>query len=197
MKTIRHYIFFLGAFAFYLSACSSNPDNKQDSLVEQLKHKKQGVDSLITDKSLIILAKVAGKNELVLVKDRRYPAKLETTYNLLKDAKGRIVYLAELPYSETSDWFIAYKSYFDTTGTLFAFQRLNNFMGSNCAPGAAMENLSRYYDEKRQVVDSSYTLTDTFHKPLAKDSCLFPYNFPFRVIYQLTDYKKEKGIEDN
>lgn len=196
MKTIRHYIFFLGAFAVYLSACSSNPDNKQQSLVEQLKHKKHGVDSLITGQSLIILAKVAGKNELVLVKDRRYPAKLEVTYNLLKDDAGRIIYLAELPYSETSDWFIAYKSYFDSSGKLFAFQRLNNFMGSKCAPGAAMENLIRYYDEKAQVIDSAYTLMDTFNKPLTKDSCLFPYNFPYEVLHQLSDYKKQKWIAD-
>ncbi|MGV8879525.1 MAG: hypothetical protein ACOH2A_10885 [Sphingobacteriaceae bacterium] len=181
-------------FASYLTACTTNKPDQTSSQTEALIRKKRSVDSLITDQSLTILAKVVGKKELIIVKNRQYPAKLEVTYNLLKDGEGKIIYLAELPYSETSDWFIAYKSYFDPSGKLFAFQRLNNFMGSKCAPGAAMENLIRYYDDKAQVIDSTYTLMDTFNKPLQKDSCLFPYNFPYEVVQQLSDYKKQKGI---
>lgn len=196
MMAMKYVMLLFSVFAVYLTACTANKANQTSSQAEALIRKKRSVDSLITDQSLTILAKVTGKEDLIIVKNRQYPAKLEATYNLLKDDAGKIIYIAELPYSETSDWFIAYKSYFAPSGKLFAFQRLNNFMGSKCAPGAAMENLIRYYDDQAQVIDSTYTLMDTFNKPLAKDSCLFPYNFPYEVVHQLSDYKKQKGIAD-
>lgn len=176
-----------------LGSCS-NTGKGSGSTTEALKNLKAKTDQQISDKSLIVIVKVEGKKDLMKVENKHYPQNIETTYNLLKDEKGRVVYIAEMPFSKTSEWFIAYKSYFDSTGNLYAFQRLNNFLNNGCTRGAAMENLTRYYDTKFNIVDSVYTLTDTYKKPLDKTACKFPYNFPYKVIKTWNEYKGSKGL---
>ena len=182
--------------AFFLSSgCGhSGSGGCTDDAVAALKKQKNKTDLLITDKSLEVYAKVKGAKEPLKVENKRYPRDIETTYNLLRDAKGRVLYIAEMPFSETSDWFIAYKSYFDTTGTLYSFQRINNFLNNGCTRGAAMENMVKYYDASFKVQDSTYTLTDTYKKPLEKGACKFPYNFPYQVFRTLKEYKESRGI---
>ncbi|WP_374165900.1 hypothetical protein [Arcticibacter sp. MXS-1] len=178
-----------------LAACSnSKQGGDNNDISRQLEKQKYETDRLISDKSLLVLAKVKGQHDLVRVENKRYPQDIETTYNVLKDHKGRIVYIAELPFSKTSEWFIAYKSYFDSTGNLFAFQRLNNFLNNGCTHGAAMENTIRYYDSSFKVVDSVYTLTDTYKKPLKKEACNFPYNFPYQVFRTLEEYRENRAM---
>lgn len=176
---------------FSLFSCSSG--NGGGSAGELIK-KKNEIDRLISDSSLLVLAKVIGRKGLVQVENRRYPQDIETTYNVMKDKKGRIVYIAEMPYKLNSDWFIAYKSYFDSTGHLFSFQRLNNFLNNGCTRGAAMENLVKYYDASFNTIDSVYTLTDTYKKPLDKGACKFPYNFPYQIFRTLKEYKEIRGF---
>ncbi|KAA8481693.1 hypothetical protein [Arcticibacter tournemirensis] len=183
------------ALAIGLSACKNSKKNVSgNDLTEQLKEQKYNTDRQISDSSLIVLVKVKGEKNLVRVENKRYPRNIETTYNVLKDKKGRIIYLAELPYSETSEWFIAYKSYYDSTGNLYAFQRINNFLNNGCTRGAAMENMLKYYDSSFKVLDSVYTLTDTYKKPLDKGACKFPYNFPYSIFKTIKEYKESKGI---
>ncbi len=184
------------ALILFAGACKNKSKGSgSGDVTEALKKQKQHTDHLISDSSLQVLVKVSGKRDLMIVKNKRYPRDIETTYNLMKDEKGRIVYLAELPYSKTSDWFIAYKSYFDTTGHIFAFQKINNFLNNGCTHGAAMETMIRYYSQDFKVVDSLYTLTDTYKKPLEKDACKFPYNFPYKVFKTLEEYKADRRID--
>lgn len=176
----------------YLTNCT--PPAQELNKAERLKISKSETDQLLSDKSLETYVKVKGKSGFTAVKNRRYPKGIETTYNVLKDKKGRILYIAALPYSETSDWFIAYKSYFDTTGHIFSFQRQNNFMGSQCARGAALESLTIFYYDTFAAVDSSYTLTDSYKKPLDRSTCKFPYNFTYKVFRTVNELKTAEGL---
>ncbi len=179
----------------WLGACkNASKSPGSGDAAEVLKEQKRQTDHLVSDSSLQVLVKVSGKKDLVKVENRRYPRNIETTYNLMKDKKGRIVYLAELPYSKTSDWFIAYKSYFDSAGHIFAFQKVNNFLNNGCTHGAAMETLTRYYTPDFKIADSLYTLTDTYKKPLDKGACKFPYNFPYKIFKTLEEYKANRRI---
>lgn len=187
----------LMCLALILASAACNNSNKSsggDDIAEKLKEQKLKTDRLISDSSLQVLVKVSGSKELIKVENKRYPRDIETTYNLLKDKKGRIIYLAELPFSKTSEWFIAYKSYFDSTGHLFAFQKINNFLNNGCTHGAAMETLIKYYGPDFKVADSVYTLTDTYKKPLEKGACKFPYNFPYTIFKTLDEYRENRNI---
>ena len=176
--------------AFFIS-CSQSP--KQDLAANQ-KDKKYSIDSLINkERRLIAMAKIKGQQAIgAMPEDEKL---VETIYNIFKDENGQIIYIAEIPKSPDDDWFIAYKSYFDENGNLFAFQRQNNFFHSECTKGAALENLVKYYNDKFEVVDSIYTLTDSYKKDLNKAGCKFPYNFPYSVYKSVAEYRKNiKGL---
>ena len=182
-----------GILAFFISSCQNSTIQKNVEL-DQIQARKHEIDQQLSDKSLVVYAKVKGREGLVEVKNKRYPVGIETTYNIMRDKSGKIVYVAEVPYSPTSDWFIVYKNYFGMAGNLIVFQRVNNFMNSKCVKGAALENLTRYYGKDFRLIDSAYTLTDSSKKPLDKKTCEFPYNFKYEVYKNLTEYKAGKAI---
>jgi len=172
-----------------LAKCA-NPNN-DNSLTAKLKHQKFVIDSLATSTNLILFVKPTDKKDLMRLKNgEHYPGKIEAAYNILKNPEGKVIYVAEIPFSPKDDWFIAYKSYFNENGKLFAFQRLNNFFHSECTKGAALESLTRFYSDDFTVADSSYTLTDSNKKELDKESCKFPYSFPHTVAKTLEEYRK-------
>ncbi len=180
-------------FMIQLSSCGGGSEVKTN-VADALRSQKQLTDAMISDKSLEVWVKVKEKKELIRVVDRKYPKSIEVTYNVLRDSLGRYRYIAELPFSDTNDWFISYKHYFDTAGHLYAFQRINNFLKSECVRGALMENSLKLYDEHFKLVDSSYTLTDTYKKPVDAKGCKFPYNFAYDVSSSLESYRKKNAL---
>lgn len=178
-----------------LAACrNSTRTSDAGDLADSLKKEKVKTDHLVSDSSLVVYVKVKGKKDLVKVENKRYPRNIDTTYNVLRDKGGRIIYVAELPFNPSSEWFIAYKSYFDSLGHLYAFQKVNNFLNNGCTHGAAMETLVKYYSSSFKVIDSAYTLTDTYRKPLDKTGCKFPYNFPYQVFGTVAELKASRRI---
>ncbi|WP_256011124.1 hypothetical protein [Desertivirga xinjiangensis] len=184
-------LIFLFTALLFASACANKNRNNAEAV--RLKHEKYQIDSLLSDSSLVLYVKTPGKSELTQVKrGERYPKQIEASYNVLKNKDGKVVYIAELPFSPKDDWFIAYRHYFDENGRLFAFQRQNNFFKSECTRGAALENLTLFYDTNFRMLDSVYTLTDSNKKKLEPGSCKFPFNFPYTVPRSLDDYQKMK-----
>lgn len=182
---MKHFLIPVCVYLFFLMSCSSAADPQPATA---LKDQKYTIDSLINkERKLIVMAKVRGQKNIGAVpKD---PAEVEVVYNIFKDKNGRIVYVSEMPKSPNDDWFIAYKSYFDENGNLFAFQRQNNFFNSECTTGAALENLQRFYNDKFEVLDSVYTLTDSYKKDLTQAPCKFPYNFPYKIYKNVDEYR--------
>ena len=175
--------------AVTLANCTNSKND--NSLSAKLKHQKFVIDSLATSTNLMLFVKPTDKKDLMQLKVREhYPGKIEAAYNVLKNPEGKVIYVAEIPFSPKDDWFIAYKSYFNENGKLFAFQRLNNFFHSECTKGAALESLTRFYNDDFTVADSSYTLTDSNKKELDKEKCKFPYSFPYTVAKTLEEYRK-------
>jgi len=193
---MKHFLIGLAMLSVFQVSCSSSQHSKdEDEAIKELSGRKVDIDNMMSDSTLHVLVKVKGSRELQLVENRRYPRNIETTYNLLRDTLGRIVFISEMPYNATSEWFIAYKSYFDENGKLFAFQRQNNFLNNGCTHGAAMENSIGYYNQDFLLVDSLYTITDTYKKPLNKKACKFPYSFKYTIIKTLDEYIVAKNIK--
>jgi hypothetical protein len=157
-------------------------------LLKSLIREKANTDKLLSDQNnkLIVLVKVPGSNDLVLVKNDKWPETVEYTYNVLKNAAGKIILVAQIPYSESGDWNIQYKYYFDTEGKTFAFERNANFFNSECTDGAAHEVIDKYYDRDFKTLNETYKLTNEKHKALIKAKCTSPYDF--------TDYKIYKNV---
>ncbi|WP_207429266.1 hypothetical protein [Pedobacter sp. SYSU D00535] len=192
MKALQ-FIVILALFSV-ASCTNSKVENKNTAKVDSLKQQKYRIDSLMSDESLLVFAKLKGKKEVVEIKGKRYPAGIETTYNVLKDGSGKVLYVAVLPFSESNNWFIAYKNYYDQQGNLIVFQRQNNFLKSKCTSGAALESLTKYYDQNFAVLDSTYTLTDSKKQALEAAKCEFPYNFPYKIYSSIQELKSAEGI---
>ena len=169
------------------------------SLIERLKEKKAHIDSLTLDTGkLIVLVKLSGNTHLQEVKKGMFPDSVETTYNILKDNLGHIIYIMESPYSESGDWDIEYSSYFDIDGRIFSFERVAGFFNSECtgeSDDAAHESLTKFFNKQSRLVDSTYTLTGNDGKSLKKSSCTFNYDFPYKIIYRLKNYLKANKID--
>jgi hypothetical protein len=176
----------------------SNKKLVHRSYIDLLKIKKAHIDSLRSDKEkLIVLVKLPNSDRLRIVKKGMFPDSVETTYNIFQDNAGHIVYIMESPYSESGDWDILYSSYFDTDGQLFSFQRIAVFFNSDCTSevdDAAHEKLVKYFNRRRKLMDSTYTLMDIEKKPLKKSLCTFNYDFPYKIIFRLKDYLKTNKI---
>jgi hypothetical protein len=191
------------AFTSLLFTCHRPNNNRSQPLVVKktgtseksydfagdIKKAKQHIDSLTKDTNqLIVLVKVPGSNKLLPVKGDNYPEEIETTYNLFKDKEGKIIYVVEVPQSESGDWFIDYKSYFNSSGKLIAFTREANFFNSECVAEdsePAHETLTKYY-----------TLNDNNSKALKKSLCVFNYNYPYKIIKTLDNYLKVNRLEN-
>lgn len=173
-------------------ACTSKPVVNKE--LNKLKNHKNSVDSAINAGSLSLFIKLKNKPGLVPLIKGMDKKKMEAAYNIFKDKTGKMVYIAEMPYSPDDEYFIAYKNYFDEEGKLFAFERINNFFGSECAERAALEGLIKFYTNDFKMVDSVYTLTDSKNNKLEKVKCKFPYNFPYTIKPTLKTYLEERGI---
>ena len=68
-----------------------------------------------------------------------------------------------MPYSESGDWYIEYRHYFDDNGKTFAFSRLGNIF-ADVKGGLAMEILLKYYDDNFKTINQTYRLTDKDEK---------------------------------
>lgn len=158
-------------------------DQQQDLLTQQLLLQKLHIDALVVDTlgPARVFTKVPGQDEPLPVRDRDYPKQLEAIYQVCQDSLGRIIYLAESPFSESGDWDIVYRSYYDARGRIFAFERTAGFFNSSCTSGALYETMIKYFDPQGQVLATEQSYQDGDGKVIQDQPCDFPYNFPYEV----------------
>jgi len=143
---------------------------------------------------LEVYAKVPNNKKLILVENGEFPEVVETSYNILKDKDGKVIYIFESPFSESGDWDIACRSYFNKEGQLFAYERKAGFFNSECTDDDAHETLIKYYNKDFSVTDSIYSLIDNNKKPLDKSKCIFNYDYPCKVYPTINSYLKAIAI---
>lgn len=176
------------------SGLAVDPTEKITSVagLEKLKIKKAQTDTLVSKNSLTleILVKEPESDKLVVVVNENYPDEVEVTYNIWRNADGKILLVGEYPYSQSGDWDIGYEHYFDESGLTFSFQKRTNFFNSFCADGVAYENVVEYYDSSFNRLHQTYSLIDENKQNLKKEDCEFPYDYPYEVSNSLKDYLK-------
>src|SRR5688572_12360460 len=97
----------------------------QGDTADQLEKRRLEIEKRIDTnlKKLIVLVKVKGKLDLLKVINENWPEDIETTYNILKNEKGQIIYIGEFPTSESGDWTLGLKHFYSDNGQLVAFQK--------------------------------------------------------------------------
>ncbi len=201
--TAKNSVLLITLFAFYLlTACNLHSSGvghqKKRTNHRVLKAQKAHIDSLLADTDMLItLVKPPNNAKLVLVKGNNWPDEIETTYNIYKDSSGKVIYVAEIPESESGDWFVAYRSYFDDAGKLFAFVKETSFFNGACSghDDVVHEKLIKYYDNKDRVTDSLFKIVDQNGKRLKKLDCMDDRNFPYKVISKVSDYLSANNLQ--
>lgn len=145
----------------------------QELLVDQLDEKILQIENqIVSNKSnLIIIVKVFGQADLQIVVNEKWPENIETTYNILKDKNGQIVYIGEFPTSESGDWALGIKHYFSETGNLIAFEKQVSYFNENCGDGIVKEKQIELYNDQFKVIKATKKLTDKSGKILSEIEC--------------------------
>jgi len=171
-----------------ISACG------QSKLTDQADKKRLEIEKQITiDKDeLIVLVQVKGQASLQRVINENWPDNLEITYNLLKDKKGKIIYLGEFPTSESGDWTLELKHYFADNGKLIAFEKRLSYFNENCGDGIVVEQQVELYDNEFKIIKTTKTLTDNSGHPLSEKECGNRYTWDIEkrpTVKELIDLK--------
>jgi hypothetical protein len=172
----------LTALALFLSGCNDHAViyrlPQTDSNLVKKKREKEAIDQYLSKhpKSIIILVKVPGKKNLVPVKNENWPDEVEYTYEIYKNPAGRIVFIAQIPFSGSGDWNIAYKHYFDEQGHTFVFSKEESVFGEDVKGGVVREILLNYYNKTFKNISQIHRLTDRDYKAINRRKN--EYDFP-------------------
>lgn len=130
------------------------------------------------------------KGLIKLVPDfKDVPESFYASYNLIRNKKGQIIYIAEYPRSESDDWYLIYENYFDNKGNLVAFIRKCSFFNGECAE-IVHEKSDYYYDSNHKLINKTYEITDGDLKSLDYKKCIFYYRYDYKQYMTLKDYLK-------
>jgi len=170
----------------------------EPDLLERLRYQKGEIDTLFNHQMerLIVMAKLRDKEEPVPIQNGNFPENVELTFNILKDSLGQIIIVSIFPFSESGDWDIRLTHYFDKKGRTFVFERQTGFFNSMCTDGIAFETKTEFYNSDFELVDKKYELVDEEYKQLEKDSCVFNYDFDYKVSPTINDLLETSKIKD-
>jgi len=168
----------------------TKPIPQTDSVLIKLKNKKAAVDQYIIKhgKALIVLVKIPGKTNLLWIKNAHWPDEIEYTYNILKGPSGKIIFIAQIPYSESGDWDIEYKHYFDEQGNTYAFNKEESIFGDNVKGGVIREILFNYYDGKFNNINHVNILTDKDYQLIKRNKNMYNFrDFKYNIYKNLNE----------
>jgi hypothetical protein len=169
----------------------------QSTLVDQRDKQRLGIEKRIEANmdNLIVLVQVKDKADLQQVVNRKWPANIDITYNILKDETGRIIYIGEFPTSESGDWSLALKHYFGDDGKLIAFEKSLSYFNEDCTDGAVNEQIIELYDNNFNIIKTEATLTDNDGKKLKEAECGHGYDWPIDKRRSVEEFMKLKNIK--
>lgn len=177
-----------------------NDSLKTETLIEVnfldiLKQQKIEIDSFVSQnpKNLNVLVKRINRSDLFQIVNGNFPEDVETTFNIVKDKTGNIIYVCEIPHSESGDWFITLNHYFDKNGKTFAFQKQTNEFNSGCAE-ITYETKTEYYNNDFKSIGSDYKLVDDKKQELHKKDCDL-MDYKYKVASNNDNFLKTNSIK--
>jgi hypothetical protein len=158
----------------------------QAPTISELKKKKAAIDQYEYKhrNEIMVFVKLEGKKKLIRAKNEDWPDDTEYIYNVLKDTSGRIILTEQIPYSQSGDWYIEYKHYFDDSGNTFAFSKRETLFDESVKGGVAMEELFKYYNKNFKTLFQTSQLTDKDEKPLKRNKNEFNFRDDKYSIYK-------------
>jgi hypothetical protein len=169
----------------------------QGTLTDQREKERLEIAKQVTSnkEKIVVLVKVNGQTDLERVINQEWPDNIETTYNILKNQRGQIIYLGEFPTSQSGDWTLGLKHYFGDNGKLIAFEKRLSYFNEDCTGGAVVETIIELYDNNFKVIKTTKTQTDNEGRQLKVKDCGPAYNLILEkrgTVNELVQLKKIK-----
>lgn len=132
-----------------------------DHLTE-IKKKKVEIDQYEFKhrKEMMVFLKLEGKSKLIKPKTEDLPDNAEYIYNVLKDGSGRIILIEQIPCSQSGDWYVEWKHYFDADGNTFCFSNRQTVFNDSVKGRVVGEELVKYYSTEFKLLESKSRLVD-------------------------------------
>ncbi len=170
----------------------------EDTSLASLKQRKAKYESYEYNhrKNIVFLVKISGKKGLLKVKEGDWPDDTEFIYSLLKDEAGKIILITQSPYSQSGDWYIECKHYFNSKGKTFAFSKKETVFDDRVKGEVAMETFLRFYNDRFDVIEKDYRLTDGDDKLIKRNKNDFDFrDFKEQVYSNVSDCLKAYNIK--
>jgi hypothetical protein len=142
-------------------------------LIDNLEKQKLEIENQLKNEKadLTTLVKIYGQTDLRKVIGKNWPDDIETTYNILKNQKGKIILIAEFPTSPSGDWILGFEHYFSDNGNLIAFEKRFSYFSGGCGEGMVNVNEIELYDNEFKIINATKTLRDQNDKDLNETQC--------------------------
>lgn len=197
MKFLYVFVLLMGSVVVKAQTTNAVKKSIVDSVVNTLKNKKAATDKYLDKhgKALLLYSKLPKKKTPVKVLNDKWPDDGGDSYNVLKDTTGKIIMIAEMPFSESGDWFITYQHYFDANGNTYAFRRQANTFDDSVKDGVIYETSVKYYDVNFKPVAKTYTLQDKKGRPIKNNGHINIYDYKYSVYKNSAECLKALNLK--
>ncbi len=121
------------------------------------------------------------------------PPNLSASYNLMRNADGNVMYVAEFPFYKKGYPENIYESIFDNEGNLLLFVRQSTFPSDN---KLIFEKSEYYYNKNHDLIKKTYQIADGNGKPIPEDAIIkFDYRFPYEKYMTRAEWLKAHHLE--
>lgn len=159
---------------------------KHHYTLPELKQRRDKIEKYSLDhkNATIVFAKVHTKAELIKVIDDKWPDDTEYAYNVLKDSSDKVILIYSSPISESGDWDIEHKHYFESDGNTFLFERHASAFSDCLSDGeAAYETVKKYFDVDLKLIEQTDNLVDKRGNLLNKSKCTIDFAIEDATVY--------------
>lgn len=150
--------------------------NDADRILKQKREIEEQIQ--FNKKDIIVFVKINGQPIPQRVINQQWPENIESTFNILKDNSGQVIYFAEFPKSESGDWFYEIKHFFNDNGQTISIETRLSFFNADCGTGAITETLTDLYLNNFKLHGTVRQLRDNNNNPISGSICINPYKWP-------------------
>jgi hypothetical protein len=160
----------------FLTNCSFGQTNGADRILTQ---KREIEDQIkLHKKDLIVFVKLKGQPTPQRIINEKWPENIEFTYNILKNDLGQVIYFGEFPYSESGDWVLELRHFFNNNEQTIAIEKRLSFFNEDCSEGAITEILTDLYLSNFRLHGTLKSLRDSKDNPIRDANCGDHYKWP-------------------
>jgi hypothetical protein len=153
--------------------CCSEKPRSTDSLLTKLKANRENAEEyyITHGDDLISFVKAPGGDTLIEVLDtlqqkngHKLPDQTGYSYDILKNADGRIIYIDRMSSTENPYSLRIYVHYFDKKGNTYAFQRKEAMFFDDGKPKLVIDDHTMYYNKDFKIIGETDTIKDSNHQ---------------------------------